>query len=69
MEHEAKDYTQDDVNQMTNEMITLRKEYEKIAFKRGAEAMREVAALWVNDFCASGKAISIRNLPVPEDKP
>jgi len=38
------------------------------AFQRGAEAMREAAARWVGDFCASGKAQQIRALPIPEDE-
>lgn len=37
------------------------------AFDRGADAMREIAANWVNKFCASGKAKAIRDLPPPED--
>jgi hypothetical protein len=68
MEHEAKDYTQDDVNQMTNEMITLRKKYEKIAFKRGAEAMREVALRACEEPQMGMESDMIRNLPIPEDK-
>lgn len=38
------------------------------AYRRGAEAMREAAAKWVKDFCASGKAQAVRALPIPEDK-
>ncbi len=40
----AKEYSQDDVNEMTTDMIAIRKEYERAAFRRGAEAMREAAA-------------------------
>jgi hypothetical protein len=38
------------------------------AYRRGAETMREVAADWAAQFCASGTAVSIRALPIPEDK-
>ena len=41
---DEKEYSQNEVNIMTNEMIALRKEYERAAFRRGAEAMRKVAA-------------------------
>jgi len=37
-------YSQEDVNKMTSEMIALRKDYEKLAFKRGVKAMRDAAA-------------------------
>jgi hypothetical protein len=37
---DEKEYSQNEVNIMTNEMIALRKEYERAAFRRGAEAMR-----------------------------
>ena len=42
-----KEYSQNEVNIMTDEMIALRKEYERAAFKRGAEAMREVTAKYL----------------------
>ena len=62
-------YTQDDVNRMTGEMIALRKDYEKIAFQRGAEAMREAAmgAAWHHGAMYLHK--QIKELPTPEDKP
>lgn len=83
LEAEAKDYTQGDVNRMTDEMIALRKDYEKLAFKRGVEAMREAAAreCWrasdeladIPDMASEqGQAqlcaTRIRALPMPEDK-
>lgn len=37
---DEKEYSQNEVNIMTDEMIALRKEYERAAFRRGAEAMR-----------------------------
>lgn len=37
-------YSQEDVNKMTSEMIALRKDYEKLAYRRGSVEMREVAA-------------------------
>ena len=40
---DEKEYSQNEVNIMTDEMIALRKEYERAAFKRGAEAMRKMA--------------------------
>lgn len=43
LEEEAKDYTQDDVNKITQEMITVRKEHEASAFQRGAEFMRDAS--------------------------
>lgn len=39
------------------------------AFARGVAAMREAAAVWVEDFCSFSKAARIRALPDPEDKP
>jgi len=41
---DEKEYSQNEVNIMTNEMIALRKEYERAAFRRGAEAMRKAAS-------------------------
>jgi hypothetical protein len=40
----AGEYSQDEVNAMTTEMIAIRKGYEKNAYRRGAEAMREACA-------------------------
>lgn len=56
-------YTQEDVNRMTDEMIAVRKEYESLAFKRGAEAMREQMArtYWQ-------MAPAVRDLPIPKDE-
>ena len=56
---------------MTDEMIALRKEYERAAFKRGAEAMRESAA-FVVESADDGVPLQcladdgIRALPTPE---
>lgn len=41
----------------------------RVAFRRGAEAMREACAQWVGDYCSSARARAIRALPIPEDKP
>ena len=69
---DEKEYSQNEVNIMTNEMIALRKEYERAACRRGAEAMREAAACWLDE---NGTRISlfenpdadeIRALPTPE---
>lgn len=68
MEVEAKDYTQDDVNRMTDEMIALRKGYEKAAYQRGAEAMREAAVRCIEARHGEKAAERIRALPVPEGK-
>lgn len=70
------EYSQDDVNAMTTDMIALRKEYEKNAYQRGAEVLREAAAAAVHDCHTTGlltpaavtRAVRvIRALPVPED--
>ncbi len=45
MEAEAKDWPQEAVNEMVEDMIALRKEYVRAAFKRGAEAQREACAI------------------------
>ena len=72
------EYSQDEVNEMTTDMIALRKEYEKNAYRRGAEAMREAAARQCETASpthgrpttvGSGYAAAIRSLPTPEDKP
>ena len=42
------EYSQDEVNAMTTDMISIRKEAERVAYQRGAEAMREAAALCKN---------------------
>ena len=68
------EYSQDEVNEMTTDMISLRKEYEKNAYRRGAEAMREAAVAkcgvlhgygWDAGDCAN----EISTLPTPEYKP
>jgi hypothetical protein len=79
----AGEYSQDDVNAMTTDMIALRKEYEKNAYQRGAEAMREAAAkvaqkraaLYADTpvdkaWCRSAACVEeeIRALPTPEEK-
>jgi len=78
------EYSQDEVNEMTTDMIALRKEYEKNAYRRGAEAMREAAAQVAHNrailpvdtatdaaWCRSAACIEgvIRAMPIPEDKP
>ena len=40
------EYSQDEVNAMTTGMIAIRKEAERAAYQRGAEAMRKAAAEW-----------------------
>jgi len=40
------EYSQDEVNAMTTDMIAVREEAERAAYQRGAEAMREAAAEW-----------------------
>lgn len=76
LEDPALEYTQADVNKLTDEMIAVRKEYEVLAFKRGAEYMREASEKEclkiarsesyfspnVGDDCAE----AIRNLPFPD---
>lgn len=67
-------YSQEDVNKKTSEMIALRKDYEKLAYQRGAEAMREDAAKDCIKFWGVGhtsgemQAGRIRELPLPDDK-
>ena len=68
LEAEAKDYTQDDVNKLTDEMIKVRREHEKDAFVAGAVSMREACAQYANSFCASGHDAAIRAIPIPEMK-
>jgi hypothetical protein len=71
---DEKEYSQNEVNIMTNEMIALRKEYERAAFRRGAEAMRKAAAAACRPMLAacipmvsrSELADNIRTLPTPE---
>jgi len=72
----AGEYSQDEVNAMTTEMIALRKEYEKIAYRRGAEAMRDACAEMVASEMTSGLLTPgnirqvvglIRSLPIPEE--
>lgn len=68
LSNKQEEYTQDDVNHMTDEMIALRKDYEKMAYRRGAEAMREAAmgAAW--HAAAMGLHKRIKEMPVPEDR-
>jgi len=72
------EYSQDEVNEMTTDMIAIRKEAERAAYQRGAEAMREAAARQCETASpthgrpttvGSGYAAAIRALPIPEDKP
>ena len=68
---DEKEYSQKEVNIMTDEMIALRKEYERAAFKRGAEAMRETAAAEAYFYVSIGQdknrvADKIRALSIPE---
>jgi chromosome segregation ATPase len=71
---EAKDYSQDDVNVMTTDMIAIRKAAVVEAYRRGAEAMREAAARVV-EAAYDGVPLQmladdeIRALPIPKDKP
>ena len=51
MEAEAKDWSQEAVNEMVEDMISLRKEYVSAAFKRGAEAQREACLQSWIDMC------------------
>ncbi len=62
----AGEYSQDEVNEMTTDMIALRKAAERAAYQRGAEAMREKAA---NAIPGHYSGDIIRALPLPEDKP
>ena len=68
---DEKEYSQNEVNIMTNEMIALRKEYERAAFRRGAEAMRKTAALACQPMLRSMASRSeladnINSLQIPE---
>jgi len=68
---DEKEYSQNEVNIMTNEMIALRKEYERAAFRRGAEAMRKAAAetcqpMLRSMVSRSELANNINALPTPE---
>ena len=68
---DEKEYSQNEVNIMTNEMIALRKEYERAAFRRGAETMRKAAAeacqpMLRSMVSRSELAGSISALPIPE---
>jgi len=68
---DEKEYSQNEVNIMTNEMIVLRKEYERAAFNRGAEAMREASARVCEEksvfaWDAEDMVDVIRALPIPE---
>jgi hypothetical protein len=38
-----------------------------LAYRRGAEAMREACAQWVADYCSLGRAAAVRALPIPEE--
>jgi len=74
---EAKDYSQDDVNVMTTDMIAIRKAAVVEAYRRGAEAMREKCAVYIQhasheDGIGMGSQrmeMGIRALGLPEDKP
>lgn len=66
----AGEYSQDEVNAMTTEMIALRKEYEKSSYRRGAEAMREACANAMHPIMRSmisrtEAAQTMRALPIP----
>ena len=65
----AGEYSQDEVNAMTTEMIALRKEYEKSAYRRGAEAMREACANAFAEYEGAGLSAQIlaMELPIPEE--
>ena len=73
----ARDEARAEAERLRNALAAIAlDEYESLhlsveaARREGAEAMREAAAQWVADFCASGKAQSIRALPLPgEEKP
>ena len=66
------EYSQDEVNAMTTDMIAVRKAAERAAFQSGAEAMREAAALLVSNerrlWLRSELVFDIRALPIPEDR-
>ncbi len=50
------------------EAIKIQKKAVSDAYRRGAEVMQESVAQWAAQFCASGTAVAIRGLPIPEDK-
>ena len=43
------------------------RDLQKLAYRRGAEAMREACAQWVADYCSFGRAAAVRALPIPEE--
>ncbi len=56
--------------EVTGVLEEIRMDAAQAAFARGAETMREAAAVWAFDFQADPDlANSIRALPVPEDAP
>jgi hypothetical protein len=72
-------YSQEVIDDMAAEMTEMRKRYESISFKRGAEAMREAAAKYIEvasptasvggiTLTLAGTSNKIRALPIPEDK-
>jgi len=66
------EYSQDEVNEMTTDMIAIRKEAERAAYQRGAEVMREAAADYIRRTgwdMNPQVSCSVRTLPIPEDKP
>ncbi len=69
------EYSQDEVNEMTTDMIAIRKEAERAAFKRGAEAMREAVLYRLNPDPLKSPLVrgfslwdEIKHTPIPEDK-
>lgn len=66
------EYSQDEVNAMTTDMISIRKEAERAAYRQGAEEMREKVAQWIRKIgwdMNPQVACSVGVLPIPEYKP